>query len=117
MKKMLIICGPTAVGKTALGVQFARKYSGEIISADSRQIYKGMDIITGKDLPVNSKLRIQNSELEIKSKKFSVGYRSKDGIPIWLIDVVNPDYTFNVGDYLKLANKVINNILLRGKLP
>lgn len=117
MNKLLIICGPTATGKTDIGVYLAKKYNGEIISADSRQVYQGMDIITGKDLPKKSELRIRNQELGINNKEFSVGYRLKDEIPIWLVDIVEPNYTFNVGEYNKLAEKVIDNIWLRNKLP
>jgi len=57
MKKILVICGPTATGKTGLGIKLAKKFSGEIISFDSRQIYQGMDIGTGKEIQ-NSKFKI-----------------------------------------------------------
>ncbi|MBI2611268.1 tRNA (adenosine(37)-N6)-dimethylallyltransferase MiaA [Candidatus Gottesmanbacteria bacterium] len=91
MNKLLIICGPTATGKTALGEHLAKKFDGEIISADSRHVYKGIDIITGKDVP-------------------------KD-IPIHLIDVAEPDYIFNVGEYRTLTLKAVNNVSRSGKLP
>jgi len=58
--KVLIICGPTATGKTRFGLQMAKKFKGEIVSADSRQVYVGMDIVTGKDLPSNLKSQISN---------------------------------------------------------
>jgi len=54
--KVLIICGPTATGKTRFGLQMAKKFKGEIVSADSRQVYVGMDIVTGKDLPFSSNM-------------------------------------------------------------
>lgn len=121
MNKLLIICGPTATGKTNLGVYLAKKFTGEIVSADSRQVYQGMDIITGKDLPVNSEFipiqSGQNAKLNIKDEKFSIGYREKDGIPIWLVDIVEPNYIFNVGEYVKLARIVVDDIWSRGKLP
>jgi tRNA dimethylallyltransferase len=91
MEKLLIICGPTATGKTNLGIKLAKKLGGEIVSADSRQVYRGMDIITGKEV-----------NFEIKT---------------WLIDLVNPDEKFNVADYYGLAWKVIEDIWKRGKLP
>lgn len=117
MKKLPVICGPTATGKTDLALYLSKKFQGEIISADSRQVYRGMDIITGKDLPVSAKLQITNDKLQIKDKHFTVGYRLKDQIPIWLVDIVTPDYLFNVGEYTKLAKGVIEDIRSRQKLP
>src|SRR3989344_9628305 len=105
MNKLLVICGPTATGKTDLGISLARKFGGEIISADSRQVYKGMDIITGKDLPVSSKFKVQSSKLNISNPQLTIGYRLKERIPIWLVDIVEPDYVFNVGEYAKIARK------------
>ena len=117
MRKLLIICGPTATGKTRMGVSLAQKLNGEIVSADSRQVYKGIDIITGKDLPASSKFKVQSSKFAIENKKIEVGFREKDGIPVWLVDIVEPDYVFNVGEYSILAKKVIRDIWERGKLP
>jgi tRNA dimethylallyltransferase len=91
MNKILVIVGPTAIGKTGLGIKLAHQFKGEIISADSRQVYKGMDIITGKDLSG-----------EVKT---------------WLLDVVTPDQKFSVADYYELAWKAIEDIWSRGKLP
>jgi tRNA dimethylallyltransferase len=116
MNKLLVICGPTATGKTDLGILLAKKFNGEIVSADSRQVYKGMDIITGKDLPENSKFKIQNSKLNITDDELSVGFRKKDDVPVWLVDIVQPDYIFNVGEYALLVQKVIGDIWSRGKL-
>lgn len=117
MKKLLIICGPTATGKTDLGILLSKKLDGEIVSADSRQVYKGMDIISGKDISDNSKLVNQNSKLKIKNYILDVGFRLKDGIPIWLVDIVEPNYLFNVGEYSLFARKVITDIWSRKKLP
>ncbi len=107
MNKLLIICGPTATGKTKLAIELAKKFNGELISADSRQIYRGMDIGTGKD----------NSELHIKSKKFSVGYYTVSGIPLWMYDLVNPNQDFSVADYYDLVWIVIKHAWQRSKLP
>ena len=66
MKKLLVICGQTGTGKTALAVSMARRLHGELISADSRQVYRGMDIGTGKDLTKN--LKSQISKVHSKEK-------------------------------------------------
>lgn len=95
--KIVVISGVTASGKTGLGVRLAYSFSGEIISADSRQVYSGMDIGTGKDLP-------------------DYRYKNKD-IPYHLIDVASPRQPFNLSRYLKLAVKSIDDIIARGKLP
>ena len=95
--KILVILGPTASGKTSLAVKLASKLNGEIISADSRQVYRGMNVGTGKDL----------KEYIIKGKK----------IAHHLIDVVNPNEEFNLATYQKLVNQAILEILSRGHLP
>ncbi len=95
--KILVILGTTSAGKTAIGVKLASELGGEIISADSRQVYKGMDIGTGKDL----------NEYRIKGKK----------IKHHLIDVVSPKQKFDLAKYQKLAFKAIAEIEGRGKLP
>ena len=91
--KILVILGPTASGKTALAVKLAKELKGEIISADSRQVYRGMDIGTGKDLKEYGKIKYH------------------------LIDVVNPEEEFNLAKYQKLANQAIKEILSRGHMP
>lgn len=95
MNKSLIITGPTATGKTKLGIEIAQKYGGEIISADSRQVYRYMDIGTGKDRE------------ECK----------RAGIPLHGTDLVDPDYHFNVSDFCDFAIPKIAEIHKRGKLP
>jgi len=91
MDKLLVVCGPTAVGKTKLAVKLAQKFNGELISADSRQIYQGMDIGTGKDKP--------------------------KGVKIHLLDIVAPSQPFAVAQYCRLAQKTIKSIWQRKKLP
>ena len=95
--KVIVILGPTASGKTKLGVKLAHDFKGEIISADSRQVYIGMDIGTGKDL----------AKYKINGKK----------IAYHLIDVVSPKVKFNLARYQRLALKEIDNILKRQKVP
>ncbi|MEK7066778.1 MAG: tRNA (adenosine(37)-N6)-dimethylallyltransferase MiaA [Patescibacteria group bacterium] len=93
-QKIIVILGPTASGKSDLAVELAKKFNGEIISADSRQVYKDMDIGTGK---------ITKKEMR--------------GVPHHLLDVVSPKTKFDVARYQKLAHKKIADILKRGKLP
>lgn len=119
--KLLIICGPTATGKTALGIYLAKKIDGELISADSRQVYKYMDIGTGKDI-LNSEFRIQNSKLQLKIQKeinlkITLGVYEIDKIPIWGLDLVKPDQEFSVAHWVRFANLIIKDIWKRKKLP
>jgi len=111
--KVLIICGPTATGKTSLAIKLAKKFKAELISADSRQVYQGMDIGTGKDLPVISKFQMPNS----KFKKLNLGYYLFNGIPVWLLDVVKPNQDFSVSQYYCLAWQAIREIWKKDKLP
>ena len=104
-QKIIVILGATATGKTGLAVYLAHKYNGEIISADSRQVYKGMDIGTGKDL---------------KDYKFQYKYKGKmktKNTPYHLMDVVSPKTEFNLAKYCKLAEGAIRDVLNRGKVP
>ena len=100
--KGVVILGPTSSGKTSLAVKLAYKYGGEIISADSRQVYRGMDIGTGKDLGDFS---------------FKGGNGDDINIPYHLIDVVDPNEEFDVVQWNKMAKLAIDDILKRGKLP
>ncbi len=92
--RVLAVVGPTASGKTWLGVQLAKIYGGEVISADSMQIYKGMDIASAKP-----------SEEEM------------EGIPHHLMGILDMDVTFSAADYVRLAKEKIEEVLSRGKLP
>lgn len=93
-KKVLVIAGPTAVGKTDLSIKLAKELNGEIISTDSMQIYKYMDIGSAK---------ITKEEM--------------CGVPHHMIDVVDPSTPFSVADYKEMAQKCIDDIISRGKLP
>jgi len=92
--KIIVILGQTATGKSALAVKIAKKINGEIISADSRQIYKSLDIGTGK---------ITRKEMK--------------GVPHHLLDVANPKKKFTVAEYKKLAEERITEIISRNKTP
>ncbi|MFR2299396.1 MAG: tRNA (adenosine(37)-N6)-dimethylallyltransferase MiaA [Clostridium paraputrificum] len=93
-KKILVIGGPTAVGKTELSIELAKRLNGEIISADSMQIYKYMDIGSAK-----------------------VSKEEMNGVVHHLIDVVDPSENFSVADYKEQGEKAIKEIISRGKLP
>ena len=90
-KKLLVICGPTATGKTQLGFRLAKQFNGEIVSADSRQVYKYMDIGTGKEWD--------------------------DEIKIWGYDLVDPKESYSVSDYFREMKIVIEDVWSRNKLP
>lgn len=93
-EKLLVIIGPTAVGKTKLSIDLAKLYNGEIISGDSMQVYKGMDIGTAK---------ISTNEMQ--------------EIPHHLIDIKEPNEPFSAAEFQERANKIIADIHRRGKLP
>lgn len=107
MNKLLVILGPTASGKSDLTISLAKLFNGEIISADSRQVYKGMDIGTGKV----SKDKIQDTCLRKKKEYYSNDIRH------YLLDVADPKEYFSVAQYQKLALENIKNIQKRNKLP
>ncbi|OGY26977.1 MAG: tRNA (adenosine(37)-N6)-dimethylallyltransferase MiaA [Candidatus Woykebacteria bacterium RBG_16_43_9] len=111
MKKLLVIVGPTGTGKTDLALELAKKLDGEIVSADSRQIYIGMDVGTGK-IPGNAKLRIKSEELKKEKGRWIV-----DGVPIHLYDIITPVKTFSVAAYQQLAYDRIAEIHKKNKLP
>ncbi|MFA4871974.1 MAG: tRNA (adenosine(37)-N6)-dimethylallyltransferase MiaA [Patescibacteria group bacterium] len=121
-KKLIVILGPTACGKTKLAARLAAKYNGEIVSADSRQVYRGMDIGTGKDLKDYAvKFKIQINPLLaspfVRGRKIRQGRGIIKKIPHHLIDVVNPMTEFNVAKYQKMAYRAIDDILKKGKQP
>jgi len=111
---ILIISGQTATGKTDLGVYLAQKFNGEIVSFDSRQAYRYLDIITGKDY---DKLKIKNEKIKTTIKNLKLFKYFKNSIPIWLYDLYDPKEYVNAYDFCQKAEVVINDILKRGKLP
>lgn len=93
-QKTIVILGPTASGKSDLAVSLAKKFNGEIISADSRQVYKGMDLGTGK-----------------------IAKKEMHNIPHYLLDIASPKRQFSVERYQKMAKRVAGKILKKNKLP
>lgn len=93
-KPLIVLTGPTAVGKTALSVLLAKEVGGEIISADSMQVYKGMDIGSAKIMPYEM-----------------------DGIPHHLIDVLEPTEEFNIVKFQEMAKDAMDKIYAKGKIP
>lgn len=94
MNNLIAIVGPTGVGKSRLALQLAHSFNGEIVSADSRQVYRCMDIGTAKP-----------------------GRRELSLIPHHLIDIINPDEVFNLAQYQRLASRAIDTIIQRQKQP
>jgi tRNA dimethylallyltransferase len=94
---LIVVCGATASGKTRLGVELARRYGGEIISVDSRQVYRGLDIGSGKDL---------------------AEYETPDGpVRYHLIDIVDPQQVYSLWNYLEDFDNAFTDITARNRLP
>ena len=93
-KKIVVVCGPTASGKTALSIALAKAFGGEVVSADSMQIYRGMDIGTAKPT-----------------------LEEREGIPHHMLDVAEPGEIYSVSRYVQEATACVEDILSRGKLP
>lgn len=94
MQKIIVIVGPTAIGKTSLSIDIAKALDTEVVSADSRQVYKGLDLGSGK-----------------------VTKEEMDGIPHHLLDVADPKDVFTASDYKKLGEQALNKILSKEKVP
>lgn len=104
MNKLLVVCGQTGTGKTSLAFYLADIFGGELVSADSRQVYKKLDIGTGKDVLKDDRHDPQ-------------GYYDVGGIKIWGYDLVGSKAKFSLGRYLQFARKTIKGILKRKRLP
>jgi tRNA dimethylallyltransferase len=92
--KIIVIVGPTASGKTALSIELAKRFDGEVISADSRQVYRGLDIGSGK---------VTRDEMR--------------GVPHHLLDVADPKTVYTVADFVRDGRKAVEDITARGKVP
>ncbi len=111
---MYIITGQTATGKTSLALQLAKQHNGELINCDSRQIYKHLNIITGKDIDIKAKFTLKQ-----KLGKFTIGYDplTPSHIKIWLYNIVDPKIPFSSYDWATCAKIAIKDIVKRGKTP
>ena len=94
MPRLLVIVGPTAVGKTATSIEVAQQLNGAVISADSMQVYRGMDIGTGKVRPEETR-----------------------GVKHYLIDILDPGDVFSVAQYVELADAAIQKVVAQGQQP
>lgn len=125
IRKIIAIVGPTATGKTGIGVKVAKDFNGEIISADSRQVFRGLDLGTGKEgsaiggqvesikLKVERRLPTPDSKLQtLRDALYIV-----DDVPQWLIDIKDPGEEFHLFEFLELAKLAIEDIFSRGKIP
>lgn len=98
--KIIAIVGPTASGKTALGIELAKRFGGEMIAVDSRTIYRGMDIGTAKP-----------------NGQWSENVFVVEGVPYWGMDLVDPNEPYSAADFKTYAKKKIDEIVARGRLP
>jgi len=101
-RKIVVILGPTSAGKSAIAIELAKKFHGEVVSVDSRQIYRGMDVGTGK---VPGTWSMEH------------GAFLSEGVVHHMIDIVSPRTSFSAAQFKKKADKIIADILKRGKLP
>ena len=114
---VVVIVGPTASGKSEAAVRLAKKIDGEVISADSRQVYRGLDIGTGK-VPISFE-RSEKTKLSIPipasaGRGIPIHYK---GVRHWMIDVASPRRQFSAARFQKMGQKALRDILRRGKLP
>ena len=131
LPKIIVLLGPTASGKTDLGIILAKKFNGEIISADSRQVYRGMSVGTGKPNGVwqdgqrQGILRVvypdprvgAQDDGDVQDDNARKREYIVEGVPHYLMDIIEPDEDFTLSDFKKMAEEKIWDILKRGKMP
>lgn len=112
MTNAIIVTGQTATGKTDLALEIARTNNGELINIDSRQLYKDIDIISGKDTPPDAPFTLVST-----IDSFDIGYYIIDGIKIWLYDVARLDQVVSSFHYKKLVSTLLTDFFPVGKTP
>lgn len=115
MKHIVVITGQTATGKTAAALQIAHEQGGELINCDSRQLYKGLDIVTGKDINTGEfhlHKRVGTFDIGYYNVAYN-GYKTK----IWLYDVISPDKSFSAFDYVTCCLEVLRFLLEHNITP
>lgn len=108
LTKIIVICGPTASGKTDLAILLAKKFGGEVICTDSRTVYKFMDIGTAKPIRKGQKP---------KKDRDGFSYYTVKRVRHYLLDVIEPDKNYSVADFKELAVKIANSMIKRGRVP
>lgn len=112
--KIICIVGPTASGKTDLAFDLSHIFPGEVVNADSKQVYAGIDIIPGKDLP--SDAVFVPSQVQV-DPKYKIGFFTFDEVRIWLLDIVQPTQDFSVHDYVQVTPPVLSHIQDNNRIP
>lgn len=111
MSRIAVITGQTATGKTSYAIHRAQNSSAEIISADSRQVYEKLNIITGKDISLDTWVLVTEND------SFRVGYFVEQGIKIWGYDIVDPKAPFSSYDFVQYINFILRNTIQPGVTP
>ena len=119
MKKhpLIVICGPTATGKTDIGIRLARVLNGSVISADSRQLYRYMDIGTGKDIEERSNFSrgarscFAGQTSNVKPPYIQIGYHTIQGVNVWLYDMIEPSQRFSAHEFSEAGRETINHLV------
>lgn len=114
--RALVVAGTTATGKTALALSLAKRFHGELVSADSRQIYQGLRVLSGQDVPPGVR-HVFCKEVIHKSHRYPLVTYAIEGIPVWLYDALTPSQPCNISLYRALALEAVRDITARGKLP
>lgn len=109
--KLIVITGTTATGKTKRALKLAKALNGEVLSADSRQVYKQLDVITGKDFQEKNWCKLESLH------NFDIGYYTINSVPVWLYDVLDPKQHFSAYDWCECAQVVLRRLKKQNKVP